>query len=72
MREYILHELSRIEEQHDVRVLMAVESGSRTWGFASPDSDFDVRFIYVHTVDWYMSVLEGRDTIEEMCPFGTE
>jgi predicted nucleotidyltransferase len=68
MREYILHELSRIEEEHDVRVLMAVESGSRAWGFTSPDSDYDVRFIYVHTGEWYLSVFEGPDTIEEMLP----
>jgi uncharacterized protein len=68
MREYILHELSRIEEQDDVRVLMAVESGSRAWGFASPDSDYDVRFIYAHTRDWYLSLFEGPDSIEEMLP----
>src|SRR5262249_9363242 len=68
MREYILNELSRIEKEHDVRVLMAVESGSRAWGFASPDSAYDVPFIYVHNRDWYLSVFEGRDTIEEMLP----
>jgi uncharacterized protein len=68
MREYILQELSRIEDEHDVRILMAVESGSRAWGFASPDSDYDVRFIYVHTREWYLSVFEGPDTIEEMLP----
>ena len=38
--------LREIENEHNVKVLLAVESGSRAWGFASPDSDFDVRFIY--------------------------
>lgn len=44
----ILPILHKIEQDQSVRILMAVESGSRAWGFASPDSDFDVRFIYVH------------------------
>lgn len=43
---------------------MAIESGSRAWGFASPDSDFDVRFIYVRSTDWYLSIEDGRDVIE--------
>lgn len=56
--------LAAIETQHDVRILMAVESGSRAWGFPSPDSDYDVRFIYVRPRDWYLSLLPGRDVIE--------
>ena len=68
MKHRILGELSRIEREHHVRVLLAVESGSRAWGFASPDSDYDVRFIYVHEPAWYLSVFEGRDVIEEMLP----
>lgn len=54
------------ESEHDVRILYAVESGSRAWGFASPNSDFDARFIYVRPKDWYLSVdLEDRrDVIE--------
>lgn len=66
MRERILTELERIEQQHQVRVLLAVESGSRAWGFESPDSDWDVRFIYAHPRDWYLSVQDQRDVIEEM------
>ena len=64
MREWVLEELRRVELEHDVRVLYACESGSRAWGFASTDSDFDVRFIYVPRQDWYLRVDEPRDVIE--------
>ncbi len=57
--------LCRIEVAHDVRVLYAVESGSRAWGFASTDSDYDVRFIYAHRPEWYLSVQPRRDVIEQ-------
>lgn len=54
------------EQEHNVKVLYAVESGSRAWGFASPNSDYDVRFIYAHPKDWYVAVdfEEKRDVIE--------
>ncbi len=68
MKNRILLELQRIEREFSVRVLFAVESGSRAWGFASPDSDYDVRFIYCHPKDWYLSVFENRDVIEQMLP----
>lgn len=51
-----------------MRVLLAVESGSRAWGFASPDSDYDVRFVHVHEPAWYLTVFESRDVIETMLP----
>jgi predicted nucleotidyltransferase len=57
--------LTQIEEARNVRVLFACESGSRAWGFASRDSDFDVRFLYVHRRDWYLSVEDRRDVIEQ-------
>jgi predicted nucleotidyltransferase len=60
----ILDNLAHIEQQHHVRILYAVESGSRAWGFASRDSDYDVRFIYVHSLDWYLSIRDKRDVIE--------
>jgi predicted nucleotidyltransferase len=47
-----------------VRILNAAESGSRAWGFGSPDSDYDVRFLYAHPRDWYLRLSEGRDVIE--------
>jgi hypothetical protein len=56
-------ELRRIEQAYDVRVLYACESGSRAWGFASQDSDYDVRFIYVHFRDWYLSIDELPSTL---------
>jgi predicted nucleotidyltransferase len=56
--------LSGIESEFNVRVLYACESGSRGWGFASPDSDYDVRFIYVHPLSWYLKVSAQRDVIE--------
>lgn len=56
--------LDQIEADHSVRVLYACESGSRAWGFASRDSDYDVRFLYVHSADWYLSVEDQRAVIE--------
>ncbi|MBB2487751.1 nucleotidyltransferase domain-containing protein [Mitsuaria sp. WAJ17] len=64
MRATVLEQLAALERRHEVKVLFACESGSRGWGFASPDSDYDVRFIYVHRLPWYLSVAPGRDVIE--------
>lgn len=64
MRELIKNELLKLQAEHDVSVLWAIESGSRSWGFQSPDSDYDVRFIYVNRPDWYLSIDEKRDVIE--------
>jgi predicted nucleotidyltransferase len=71
----ILTTLDAAEREHDVKILYAVESGSRGWGFASEDSDFDVRFIYVHEPEWYLGVApeEKRDVLElgiAMTPVG--
>lgn len=65
MRATVLQSLAALEREHQVQVLFACESGSRGWGFASPDSDYDVRFIYVHRLPWYLSVAPGRDVIEQ-------
>lgn len=56
--------LDAIERSENVKILFAVESGSRAWGFPSPDSDYDVRFVYVREPDWYLSIDERRDVIE--------
>lgn len=64
MDKVIQAQLRGIEEKNNVKILYAIESGSRGWGFESKDSDFDVRFIYIHPVEWYLSVFEGPDIIE--------
>lgn len=62
----IMSRLARVERDEGVRIVLAIESGSRAWGFASPNSDFDVRFIYTRPADWYLAVdlEERRDVIE--------
>ena len=52
VRQEILRRLRAAESEHNTRVLLAIESGSRAWGFASPNSDHDARFIYVHAPEW--------------------
>lgn len=65
----ILDALRTQEKKHGLRMLYAAESGSRAWGFASPDSDWDVRAIYVHPLDWYLRIDEKpADTIGAMLP----
>lgn len=56
-----------MEQSEDIIILLAVESGSRAWGFPSVDSDYDVPFIYLHRSDWYLSIEldELRDVIEQ-------
>ena len=70
MRDIIRQKLKEIENVHNVKILYAVESGSRAWGFPSKDSDYDVRFIYIHPPSWYLSIDQQgigakRDVIEE-------
>ena len=64
MREKIQEQLRRIEEAENIKILLAVESGSRAWGFASPDSDYDVRFIYIRRLEDYLRLDAIRDVIE--------
>ena len=64
VQEEIQKLLSRIEATHGVRIPYACESGSRAWGFASPDSDYDIRFLFVRPEEDYISVWEQADTIE--------
>ncbi len=64
MYQEIMDKLVEIQKEHNIKILYALESGSRGWGFASKDSDYDVRFIYVHPTDWYLSVEERKDFIE--------
>lgn len=64
MRQQICGLLDEIAQQEGVTILLAIESGSRAWGFHSPDSDYDVRFIYARPVDWHLSLAKKRDVIE--------
>ncbi len=64
MHDCIGAELDRIEQTAGVRILYACESGSRAWGFASADSDWDVRFLYVRPTDWYLTIQTKRDVLE--------
>ena len=64
MRNEIIRILHEIEKSENIRILHAVESGSRAWGFASPDSDYDVRFIYVRPKEFYLRLEKTRDVIE--------
>lgn len=64
MLEQIQKTLDAIEKEKNIKILYAVESGSRAWGFASEDSDYDVRYIYIRRTEDYLRVNELRDTIE--------
>lgn len=57
-------EIERLEREEDVTIFYACESGSRAWGFESRDSDYDVRFLYAHRTEWYLTVGCKRDVIE--------
>lgn len=60
----IQEKIAEIEKKYNVKILYAVESGSRAWGFASKDSDYDVRFIYMHEKNYYLGLEKKRDVIE--------
>lgn len=64
MKTVINARLQEIAQEENVLILFAVESGSRAWGFHSPDSDYDVRFVYARPVDWHLSLEKKRDVIE--------
>lgn len=66
MEDTIRSRLDAIQASENVCIVYACESGSRAWGFPSADSDYDVRFIYVRPVEWYLSIDDKRDVIE--CP----
>lgn len=64
MRSLIQAKLAEIEQAEGIKVLMAIESGSRAWGFHSPDSDYDVRFIYARPMSWHLGLEKRRDVVE--------
>ena len=63
MQNHIRSIIAQLEQSKGIRILYACESGSRAWGIPSPDSDYDVRFIYVNQLDWYLSLSNQKDTI---------
>lgn len=64
MRDEIIKKLSELEKTENITILYAAESGSRAWGFESPDSDYDVRFIYINEKNHYLRIDKTRDVIE--------
>lgn len=64
MLKTIKNKLNEIEQKENIKILYCAESGSRAWGFASPDSDYDVRFIYVRPESYYLRLDNTRDVIE--------
>lgn len=68
IRAGIKRALGAIEREERVGIVFAVESGSRAWGFPSPDSDWDVRFVYARRTEWHLQLQPGRDVIERSLP----
>ena len=66
MNKKIKHYLSELEKEKNIKILLACETGSRAWGFPSPDSDYDIRIIYRHEKDWYLSLNDKKDSITRM------
>lgn len=64
MRKRIVEKLEEIAAEENIRILFAIESGSRAWGFHSPDSDYDVRFVYTRPVEWHFRLEQKRDVVE--------
>ncbi|UII25201.1 nucleotidyltransferase domain-containing protein [Fulvivirga maritima] len=65
MKKVIQKQLEQIEESDALKILFACETGSRAWGFPSPDSDYDVRCIYVKSMDWHLSLTNKKDSFEK-------
>lgn len=64
MREHIIDLIKQTEKDHDIKILYACEAGSRAWGFPAKDSDYDIRCIYIHKKNWYLSIDKESDVIE--------
>ncbi|GAB2023786.1 nucleotidyltransferase domain-containing protein [Pseudolactococcus yaeyamensis] len=64
MKKTIQDKLKQIEQEQNITILHAVESGSRAWGFPSKDSDYDVRFIYKRPPEWYLRLEKTKDSLE--------
>ncbi len=56
--------ITQVCDSYKITCLHAIESGSRAWGFASHDSDYDVRLLYCHPLNWYLNLFDNKDTFE--------
>ena len=64
-KKQIINTIADIEKEKNIKILFCVEAGSRAWGFESLNSDYDIRYIYINTLDWYLSISEQpRETLE--------
>lgn len=66
MKTKIIEKLKELEEEYGIKIIMAVESGSRAWGMASKDSDYDVRFVYTYPIEKYLSIFGAKDSINRV------
>ncbi len=64
MKEEIIKKINKIEKEKGVRIILAVESGSREWGFSSEDSDYDIRCVHVYPSDRYLGIEPVQQQIE--------
>jgi len=64
MEKIIKERLLEIEKEQNIKILYGCESGSRAWGFPSPDSDYDVRFLYAQSKERYLSIIDGKDGLD--------
>ncbi|MGM0839660.1 MAG: nucleotidyltransferase domain-containing protein [Bacillota bacterium] len=72
MRKIILDKLKSIEREERVRILYAVEAGSRAWGYHTDESDYDVRFIYIREVPAYLNLQGTKDVIVKPVQYSIE
>lgn len=66
MQTTIQNYIKQVEEKRNITVILACETGSRAWGFPSPDSDYDVRVVYKHDIDWYLTIMDKKDGFDTM------
>jgi predicted nucleotidyltransferase len=64
IKQEINSKLLQLEQEEEIHIFYACESGSRAWGFPFSDSDYDVRFLYIHPSNWYLSIDNKRDVLE--------
>ena len=65
MKEVIRQQLQKIEVEHDVKIIYACEAGSRATGLSTTNSDYDVRFLYIHPIKWYLSIENKYDVLSK-------